>query len=347
MTSQKDVFTQGRQMVLPGPYEVRVESFDVPAPGPGQMVIETEASAISAGTELAIYTGIHQWLQDPQRAWPKFPFVPGYSAVGRVAAIGADVEGWKPGDRLIWDGRHATHGVVDVAGGRSPVWPIAEHVPAPVAACAILARFPLTALVRSSQLLGQSVAVLGLGMIGQITLRLFAAAGAYPLIGIDPVACRRATAEVTPGVRAIDPAEGDLKAALREINDGALPDIVVDATGAPNAVRTAMSIVVDGGQVVMVGSPRGIAGDVDFYWDLHGRSISLVGAHGSAIGVAPREKFPFTRDRALRLLAHLLESGKVKIDDLITHHAPATELKEMYEALLNRREECVGVTLHW
>jgi threonine dehydrogenase-like Zn-dependent dehydrogenase len=229
----------------------------------------------------------------------------------------------------------------------SPIWRIADHVPTPVAAHALLARFPLTALVRSSQILGQCVAVIGLGMIGQITLRLFAAAGAYPLIGIDLMDRRREQAMVTPGVTAIDPTVGDLKEMLREINSGALPDIVVDATGVPDAVRTAMAIVADGGQVVMVGSPRGIAGNVDFYYDLHGRSISLVGAHGSAIGVDPREKFPFTRDRALRLLVHLLESGKLKIDDLITHHVHAGELKSMYEGLLNKRDEFLGVSLHW
>jgi hypothetical protein len=97
----------------------------------------------------------------------------------------------------------------------------------------------------------------------------------------------------------------------------------------------------------MVGSPRGIAGEVDVYWDLHGRSIQLIGAHGSAIGNEPREKFPFTRERAFRLLIHLLESGKVKIDDLVTHHAHAGELQAMYEGLLKQRDEFLAVTLHW
>jgi threonine dehydrogenase-like Zn-dependent dehydrogenase len=184
-------------------------------------------------------------------------------------------------------------------------------------------------------------------LIGQLTLRLFAAAGAYPLIGIDPLAGRRSLAERTPGVATIDPDAGDLKSALREINNGELPDIVVDATGAPAAVRTAMAVVTDGGKVIMVGSPRGIAGEVDFYWDLHGRSISLIGAHGSAIGTEPREKFPFVRDRALRLLVHLLETGRVAVDDLITHHVHTSELQTMYEGLIHQREEYLGVTLHW
>jgi 2-desacetyl-2-hydroxyethyl bacteriochlorophyllide A dehydrogenase len=339
--------TQGRRAVMPGPYQIIHESFEVPAPGPGQVLIETEASAISAGTELAIYTGIHQWLGDASRTWPKFPFVPGYSGVGRIAAIGEGVESFAPGERVVWAGRHETHTLLVVAEEQPPIWRIGAGVSAPSAACAMLARFPLTALVQSGQILGQSVAVLGLGLIGQITLRLFSAAGAYPLIGIDPLARRREFAARTHGVETIDPDAGDLRDALRAVNRGALPDIVVDATGAPNAVRAAMSAVTDGGKVIMVGSPRGIAGDVDFYWDLHGRSISLIGAHGSALGPEPREKFPFTRDRALRLIIHLLESGKLKLDDLITHHAHTDEIQAMYEGLLRQREEFLGATLHW
>jgi 2-desacetyl-2-hydroxyethyl bacteriochlorophyllide A dehydrogenase len=338
---------QGSRVVMPRPYEVTVETFEVPAPGPGQLLVETEASAISPGTELAVYTGVHQWLNDPTRTWPRFPFVPGYSAVGRVAGLGEGVEGFAVGDRLVWPGRHESHALLKPADPRAAIWPIAASVPAPVAALALITRFPLTALVRAEQMLGQSVAVMGLGTIGQITLRLFSAAGAYPLIGVDPLGGRRVVAERTSGVATVDPSEGDLKQKRRAINGGALPDIVVDASGVPNVVRAAMSSVVDGGKVIMVGSPRGIAGEVDFYWDLHGRSISLIGAHGSAIGDEPREKFPFVRDRALRTIVHFLESGKLKIDDLITHHVHGAEAKPMYDGLLNQRDDFLAVTLHW
>lgn len=339
--------SEGRRVVMPEPYQIRIESFRIPEPAAGQVLIETEASAISAGTELAVYTGIHQWLKDPTRTWPKFPFVPGYSAVGRIIATGDGVRDWQVGERVIWAGRHESHAVVDGVAATPILRRIADSVPAPVAACAVLARFPLTALVRSGSLLGQAVAVFGLGMIGQTTLRLYAAAGAYPLIGVDSVEYRRDLARHTAGVVTADPRVEDLRDVLRELNSGALPDIVVDATGAPNAVRSAMSCVADGGQVVMVGSPRGVAGDVDFYWDLHGRSISLIGAHGSALGVEAREKFPFRLERGLRLLVHLLETGRLRLDDLITHNAAASEAQAMYDGLLHRREEFLGVTLHW
>jgi 2-desacetyl-2-hydroxyethyl bacteriochlorophyllide A dehydrogenase len=337
----------GTRAVMPRPREIAFETYDVTPPGPGQVLIETEASAVSPGTELAVYTGIHQWLADPNRPWPKFPFVPGYSAVGRVMAVGEAVERFHAGDRVIWPGRHESHALVNVADGNPLIRVIGEHMPTSAAACATLARFPLTALVQCGQILGQSVAVFGLGTIGQMALRLFASAGAYPLIGLDPVAHRREVAMGTAGVAVIDPNAGDLRASLRQTNHGQLPDIAVDATGVPDVVKTAMHVVADGGKVILVGSPRGIAGDVDFYWDLHGRSISLIGAHGSAVGVEPRDKFPFVLDRAMRLLVHLIETGRLVVDDLVAHPVHARELHRMYEGLLNRREEYLAVTLHW
>jgi 2-desacetyl-2-hydroxyethyl bacteriochlorophyllide A dehydrogenase len=338
---------QGVRAVMPEPYKIVVEEYEVPAPGPGQVLLATEASGISPGTELAVYTGVHQWLKDPTRAWPKFPFVAGYSAVGRVAAVGAGVTRFKEGDRVIWPGRHQSHAVVDAETPEADIWPIADHVAASSAALLSLARFPLSALVQSSRILGQAVAVLGLGLIGQITTRLYNAAGAYPLIGIDAVAGRRVRAEATYGVRTVDPAEGDTLESVRDLLGGGRPDVVVDATGVPAALQDALKLVTDGGQVVLVGSPRGIIQNFDTYWDLHGRSVTVTGAHGSAIGLAPRERFPFTRGRALPLLVHLLESGKLRIDDLVTHAVDGRELDSMYRGLLDRRDDFLGVALHW
>lgn len=341
------ISTQGTRVVMPAPYTITIETYDIPAPARGQVLIECEASAISAGTELAVYTGVHQWLSDPTRSWPKWPFIPGYSGVGRIVAVGEGVTRFTVGDRVVWPSRHETHTVVDVEQPDALVFPIAEHVPAQVAAFAVLARFPLAALVQSDQIIGQCVAVMGLGTIGQIALRLYAVAGAHPLIGIDGVSNRRALAEKVYGVVTFAPDDPQLKDKLRAANSGQLPDIVVDATGFPNAVKTAMNIVTDGGRVVMVGSPRGIAGEVDFYWDLHGRSITLIGAHGSAIGWEPREKFPYTVPRAMRLLIALLESSRLKLDEIISHFVYAREAKAIYDGLLDDKEHYHAVALRW
>ena len=86
---------------------------------------------------------------------------------------------------------------------------------------------------------------------------------------------------------------------------------------------------------------------MDFYWDLHGRSITLIGAHGSAIGWEPREKFPYIEPRAMHLLTYFLESEKVKLNDVISHFVHARDAKLMYDGLLNDKERYHAVALRW
>ena len=83
-----------RQAVIAEPFKVEVREVDLPDPAPNQILVECEFSAISAGTELAVYTGSHQWLKDPKMMDWKFPFRPGYSAAGRVVAVGSSIEGY-------------------------------------------------------------------------------------------------------------------------------------------------------------------------------------------------------------------------------------------------------------
>src|SRR5207247_8129914 len=111
-----------RQAGVADPCRVEVREADLPDPGPGQVLVRTEASFVSAGTELAVYTGTHQWLKDPNLPDWKFPFRPGYSAAGTVAAVGAAVTGWKPGDRVSYPGNHASAELLTLGHERGRLW---------------------------------------------------------------------------------------------------------------------------------------------------------------------------------------------------------------------------------
>src|SRR5260370_39928455 len=95
---------KARQAVIVKPFEVAVREVDLPDPAENQILVATEVSAISPGTELAVYTGTHQWLLDPSLPDWKFPFRSGYSAAGTVVAVGSKALGWERGDRGSFPG---------------------------------------------------------------------------------------------------------------------------------------------------------------------------------------------------------------------------------------------------
>src|SRR6516164_2649439 len=204
-----------RQAVIHEPFQVEVREVDLPAPAANQILVATAVSAVSAGTELAVYTGTHQWLKDPKLPDWKFPFRPGYSAAGRIMAVGSEVHGWRPGDRVSYPGNHASHELLTIGHERGRLWRLPDALDAERACLACIARYGMGAGIRAGLTLGRSAAVLGLGVIGQFALRCLLAAGAWPVVGIDSVRMRRDAARAAGADHVLDPTAGDVRDQLQ------------------------------------------------------------------------------------------------------------------------------------
>jgi threonine dehydrogenase-like Zn-dependent dehydrogenase len=191
--------------------------------------------------------------------------------------------------------------------------------------------------------------VLGLGVIGQFALRCLIAAGAYPVIGIDGVAMRRSAALAAGADQAIDPGAGDVREQLARYLCSRGAELVADATGIPDAVPVAMSLACDGGQVVVVGSPRGKAKDVNFYDDLHRRYLEVTGAHGNMLFEPAHTRLAgaWDVDKAQHWLLAAMASGRLSLEKLATHRIKPEELTGAYEGLLKKKEEYLGVLVTW
>src|SRR5581483_11981816 len=222
---------QARQAIIAGPLQTGVRQIELPDPAPNQILVATQVSAVSAGTELAVYTGTHQWLKDPSLPDWKFPFRPGYSAAGTVVAVGSDVKGWQPGDRVSYPGNHASAELLTLGHERGRLWKMPPGLDAEKAAVACIARYGFGAAIRAGLTLGRSAAVLGLGVIGQFALRSLMAAGAHPVVGIDSVRMRRDAARAAGCAHTIDPAAADAREELRRFLGTSGAEIVADATG--------------------------------------------------------------------------------------------------------------------
>ena len=198
--------------------------------------------------------------------------------------------------------------------------------------------------------LGRSAAVLGLGVIGQFALRCLLAAGAHPVVGIDAVAMRRQAALAAGADHVIDPAAGDVREQLARLSGSSAasrssPTPPACPMPSPRRCRwPAMR-----GQVVVVGSPRGKAKEVNFYDDLHRRYLEVTGAHGNMLFEPAHTRLAgaWDIDKAQNWLLAALASGRLSLDGLITHRIAPTELGSAYEGLLKKKEEYLGVVLHW
>jgi 2-desacetyl-2-hydroxyethyl bacteriochlorophyllide A dehydrogenase len=338
-----------RQAVIVEPYQVAVRDVELPSPAANQILVATEVSAISAGTELAVWTGTHQWLKDPNLPDWKFPFRPGYSAAGSVVAVGSSIKDWKPGDRVSYPGNHASAELLTIGHERGRLWRLPDKLDAEKAAVACIARYGMGASIRAGLTLGRSAAVLGLGIIGQFALRCLIAAGAHPVVGIDAVPMRRQAALAAGADHVIDPTIGDVREQLGHYLHQRGAEIVADATGIPDAVPTAMSLACDGGQVVVVGSPRGRAANVNFYDDLHRRYLEVSGAHGNMLFEPAHTRLAGAWDinKAQNWLLAALASGRLSLDGLITHRIAPADLGSAYEGLLKKKDEYLGVVLRW
>src|SRR5690348_12508648 len=93
---------QARYVLVPGPNQATIETepLDHDRPRPNEALLETEATFISAGTELAIYTGVDPRAHIPGQ-WCTYPFRSGYANVSRILALGEDVKDCAVGDRVF------------------------------------------------------------------------------------------------------------------------------------------------------------------------------------------------------------------------------------------------------
>jgi threonine dehydrogenase-like Zn-dependent dehydrogenase len=160
---------------------------------------------------------------------------------------------------------------------------------------------------------------------------------------------RREAALAAGADQVIDPAAGETREQLARWLGTRGAEVVADATGLPAAVPLAMSLACDGGQVVVVGSPRGQAKEVNFYDDLHRRYLEVTGAHGNMLFEPAHTRLAgaWNIDKAQTWLLAALKTGRLNLAGLTSHRIVPAELGSAYEGLLNRKEEYLGVVVSW
>ena len=343
---------QVERVLVPRRNQVLLETIEIPAlPGPDQITVETDYTFISAGTELANFTGLDRSVDIPG-SWCAYPWAAGYANVGRVVARGAAVEGFEIGQRVFSSSRHQQIQHLRVADHRTDMLSLLATVPedldGAVAAACMMPLIAMSALSNSRWRLNDRVGVWGLGMVGNLAAQLYQLAGCR-VLGIDPDRRRRELAR-SVGIEAVAGPESDqLRAAMEELGAADGLDIAVDAVGEAAVVDSAHRFVRDFGQLVLLGSPRRehVADLTPLMRSVKLRGLKLRGSLQSLVPLRPQAGAEESISRNLVTVFDLAARGRLQIQPLISHRLPPQQIERAYRGLLQQKDVYIGVALTW
>ncbi|HEX5418143.1 MAG TPA: zinc-binding alcohol dehydrogenase [Chloroflexota bacterium] len=336
---------KGRQVVFTGTRQAEWQEFELPEQlGPDEVLIKTLWSAISAGTETAIYGGTHIGFRTPGARYPKYPYLAGYAATGEILAVGSAVPGLRPGQVVTFPGKHATHGIWNARS--TPLTVVPQSVPPDLAALTRLGTISLNGIRLARIGLGDTVAVFGAGLIGQFAAQFAQLAGGFPVVSIDRLPGRLAQATACGIPQVIDASEADAVEAGKALTKGRGFDVVVEGTGAGPVVAQALSLAAVYGKVLLLGSPRGRV-EIDPYHTIHSPGVTVIGAHMRTTPGVESVASHWTEPANAQLIVDLLAAEKLVVGPLISHRLPAAEAIAAYEGIITRPEDYLGVLLDW
>ena len=335
-----------REVVVTGQnqVELQVNDFDASIQSPNELLIDTEYSFISSGTELANYTGREPKVFQ-KGTWCAYPWRSGYANVGIVRDVGANVSRAKPGDRVFTYGRHAS--IIRYSQDRL-IAPIDDSIDLAVVAASRMAGVAMTSIIVAEIETNARVVVFGLGLVGNLAAQMFQIHGCR-VIGVDPVEERRKLAERCGIEMTVGGDADEVQAQLQELTRGELGNITVDAVGHSSVVMQALRATASQGQLVILGSPRvSVTGDLtELLSDTHLRWITIRGALEWCVPMYPDTGNHISQFSKQQTIFNWIARGELDVESLISHRLKPEQIKQAYDGLLNESDVYAGVVLEW
>jgi len=354
---------------------------DVPTPArarQGQVLVRTMASLVSVGTEKSMLELARKSLLGKAMARPDLvrqviakaqaegileawrqamgrldtPVPLGYSSAGVVIDVGPGVQGFAVGDRVACAGSgYAGHAEV-VSVPANLCVKIPEGVDFESAAFVALGGIALEAVRMARVSLGETVVVIGLGLLGQIAVQLLNAAGCH-VIGMD-IHPRKAEMALQHGAEAVATDYSVLSALCRQRtgHQGADAVIILAATPSNEPLERAAELCRERGRIVAAGLVGLQIPRKPFY----DKELELVVSRAWGPGLYdphytekgldyPLAYARWTARRNMEEFLAQLAKGAVRVDHLITHRFPFDRAPEAYELILEGKEPYIGVLL--
>jgi 2-desacetyl-2-hydroxyethyl bacteriochlorophyllide A dehydrogenase len=337
-----------QQVVITGKEEVSLQTLDLDEKNlePNELLIDTEVSFISAGTELANYTAADKNVYVPG-SWCAYPWKSGYANVGTVRDAGATYQ-HLIGQRVFTNAQHSSTHRYQTDLMYRILSPVPDSVPSEEAVALRMAMVAMAGLDASKPQYIRSVVVVGLGMVGNLAAQLFRLTGAQ-VIGVDPSEMRRHMALQCGIPYAISGSEEEVAQQVRDITGGKMANVTVDAVGHSAIALQAVRLTAPAGEVIVLGSPRSeVTGNLtEIFGAAHYRWITIKGCLEWNVPTESPVAGDYTQHKKMDALQGWLADGRLKLKPMITHVLPPKEIKTAYEGLLRKKEEYVGVVLRW
>ena len=354
-----------------------VTEVPVPTPQPGMALVKVAASLVSAGTERMLVEFGEKSLIGKARSRPDLvrqvldkmrreglistlqatfnrldqPMALGYSSAGTIIGLGADMEGFKVGQRVACaGGGYAVHAEYNLVP-HALLTPLPDPVDFESAAFTTLGAIALHGFRLAEPQVGERVAVIGLGLLGLLTVQIAAAAGCK-VFGIDTNPERVKLAEQL-GLSACLREQADESAQAFTANRGFDIILICADTPSNDPVELAGVIARDRARIVATGAvgltlPRKVYYEKELNF-INSRSYGPgrydssyeENGHDYPIGYVR-----WTEGRNFQTIVELLESGKLNVQPLITHRFPIERAPEAYEIITGKKKQSfLGVLL--
>ena len=334
-TSELTHHSDNHAVAFVGEDQVEVQPVPRPHAAGTDVLLTVSRTLISAGTECIclkrLFSPGTHW-----DAWVQYPFYSGYCSAGCVAEVAPTVKRWRVGDRVAawtnhqrWATSEASRlmaipeNVTDEEAAWTPMGIIAEH------------GFRKAALQP-----GESVVVVGLGMLGQLIVQLAQLAGAERIFAIDPAPARVALAESHGATHGLCLGAHEAIGTIREITRGAMAEVAFDMTGHPKAFAATQALLGEFGRLVLVGD-TGFPEQQHLTTDFLRNNLTLIGAHQRLAAKLP----VWNRERLGDHFLQCVARGSIRVKDLISHRYPVHRAAEAYRLLTTQRDQAMGVIL--
>lgn len=328
-----------------------IEELPVPKPLKDEVIIQVKAVGIcGSDVHLFAHGRIGPYIVKP-------PYILGHEASGEVVAIGEETTNLKPGDRITMEpgvpcGRceycrsghynlcrevvfwaaPPVQGVLSeyITHKANFCYKIADNIPFDVASMAEPLSVGIYAAQRGKVSPGKTIAILGMGPIGQATLQSVIAFGGKNIIVNDIIESRLELARKMGAKVIVNSKMRDIKKVVSDLTDDIGVDLVIETAGATETLVNAVYIAKNGGTIVMVGNPKP---EVPYpLLSLVQKELTVLGSFRYA------NTYPTAID--------ILSSGRINLKSLISHHYPLNKSQEAFELVRDHKNECMKVIIN-